>query len=58
MKFYLKKLPTGRVYISQIAPLDSEEVLQEIDAEKWIKAREEVLSMAFEQREGHGFFAV
>ena len=42
MNFYLKKLPNGRVYLSQIEPTKHEEVLKVVDAEMWIKAREQV----------------
>lgn len=56
MNFYLKKLPTGRVYLSQIEPKDSEEVLQVIDADLWIEARENILNF-YEHRPGYGFFS-
>jgi hypothetical protein len=57
MKFYLKRLPAGRIYVSQIAPTESEEVLQELDADSWISARAMVPSDFMEHREGHGYFA-
>lgn len=56
MNFYLKKTPEGRAYISQIAPKESEEVLQTIDAETWIKAREEVCAEYFKHKPGYGYF--
>jgi hypothetical protein len=40
MKFYLKQLPNGRVYLSQIEPKKEEGVIKVIDADEWIKARE------------------
>ncbi len=55
MKFYLKKLPTGRVYLSQVTPKDSETVLQEIDAEMWIRAREKVNAPNIYHNPGYGF---
>ena len=42
MKFYLKKLPTGRVYLSQIEPVKGEVVLKEVDADAWIYARSQI----------------
>ena len=45
MNFYLKKLPNGRVYLSQIEPKKDEEVLKVVDAEMWIKAREQVVKL-------------
>lgn len=56
MNFYLKKLPSGRVYLSQIAPTKNEELIQTIDAEKWIKAREKVPSDYYKRVEGEGYF--
>lgn len=57
--FYLKKTARGRVYLSQIAPSSSEELLEEIDAEHWIAAREtQVIQGTFEKfdrKEGYGF---
>lgn len=55
MKFYLKRLPSGRIYISQIAPTEAEDVIQEIDADKWIAARETVSDL-YEHRPGYGYF--
>lgn len=56
MRFYLKQLPSGRVYLSQIVPTKDEVVLDEIDADSWIRARERVPDQYYEQRWGHGFF--
>lgn len=57
MIFYLKRTASGRVYLSQIKPVKEEDVIKEIDAEKWIKAREKINSDFYEHREGHGFLA-
>ncbi len=57
MLFYLKRTSSGRVYLSQIKPVKEEDVIEEIDAEKWIKAREKIYPDAYEHREGHGYFA-
>ena len=54
MNFYLKKLPTGRVYLSQIEPTEKEELLEVIDAEMWIRAREKVKTPVFHNY-GHGY---
>ena len=56
MNFYLKRLPTGRIYLSQIEPTKDEEVLKVVDAEAWIKARETIPYGLYEHREGHGYF--
>lgn len=56
MRFYLKQLPSGRVYLSQIVPTKDEVVLDEIDADSWIRARERVPDQYYEQRWGYGFF--
>lgn len=55
MKFFIKKLPDGRIYLSQIPPTNSETVLKEIDAETWIKARERV-NGPYYPVEGYGYF--
>lgn len=57
MKFYLKQLPNGRIYLSQITPTEKEEVLEEIDAEAWIAAREEIHPDKYVHVQGHGYFA-
>lgn len=56
MKFYLKQLPNGRIYLSQITPTEKEEVLEEIDAEAWIAAREEIHPDKYVHVQGHGYF--
>lgn len=59
MKFYVKRLPSGRVYLSQISPSDSEELVSEIDAEAWIAARESLRPHGietFEHSPEHGYY--
>ena len=58
MTFYVKRLPDGRVYMSQIAPTDSEEVLSEVDADTWIAGREKLRPSGIEtyvHRFGYGY---
>lgn len=56
MKFFLKQLPNGRVYLSQIKPKEEEVCLREIDADMWIKAREKVKDPEIYHNPGYGYF--
>jgi hypothetical protein len=59
MNFYLKQLPTGRIYLSQIEPTASEVLIEVIDAEHWIAARETTQPHGLERfphRYGYGFY--
>ena len=58
MNFYVKQLPSGRVYLSQIEPTESEVVLEVIDAETWLDARFKTAPNGFEKytpRKDYGF---
>jgi len=58
MLFYVKKLSTGRVYLSQEEPTKEEDVLETVEAETWLAAREKLAPNGFEKytpRPGYGF---
>lgn len=57
MKFYLKKLANGRVFLSQIEPSKDEELIKTIDADAWIAAREKAEKVPdIYHNPGYGYF--